>query len=84
VEENAFDDGGAKLRHAIGEPGRYTAAVQGQIRNSGTLHAFIVYGAGRYGQRAIWEQVEEPPKRRLQAGLPAPHPGERGRGRYHG
>ena len=43
VEKNTLDDGGSKLRHAVGEPCRHTAAVQRQVRHSRTLHTSIVY-----------------------------------------
>ena len=34
VKEDALDDRGTKLCHAIGEPGRYTTAMQWQVRIS--------------------------------------------------
>ena len=44
VEKNTLDDRRPKLRHPVGEPGRHTAAVQRQVRNSRTLHTSIVSG----------------------------------------
>lgn len=38
VVQNALDDRRAELRHALGEPGRHTAAVQGQVGEPGALH----------------------------------------------
>src|ERR1035438_153508 len=35
MQENALDDRGSKLSHAIGEPGRYTTAMQWQGRKTG-------------------------------------------------
>ena len=44
VEQNALDDRGAELRHAVGQPRRHTAAMQRQVRESRALHKAMVAG----------------------------------------
>jgi hypothetical protein len=40
--QNAFDDAGAQLGHALREPRRHTSAMQRQVSDSGAFHLSIL------------------------------------------
>jgi hypothetical protein len=58
VEKDAFGDGRSEGGHARREPGRNMAAMERQIRNSGTLHNSIETLAAKFEKKFLAKPIQ--------------------------
>src|SRR5205085_1830600 len=61
---DGFDNTGAQLRHAVGEPLRHASAMQWEIGDSGTLHTSPLYPYA-----LLWTVKCDTVNRRISAGM---------------
>jgi hypothetical protein len=58
MKKDAFRDPGSERRHPRRKPGRHAAAVERQIRNSGTLHNSIETSAANFEEKFLARPIQ--------------------------